>query len=103
MSKTYHQLGVLAQDRRDYAEAQRRYEQSLEIDERLGDQPGMAISFAALGSLAAEYGDLSEAEHRYGQSIAIQERLGDSIELATRNQPRNSERTTGSLPGGDRT
>ena len=44
MATSYHQLGILAQDRGDYDEAARQYQASLDINERLGDQAGMAVS-----------------------------------------------------------
>ncbi|MGI5241655.1 tetratricopeptide repeat protein [Dactylosporangium sp. CA-139066] len=49
LSDTYHQLGMLAQNRGDYAEAERRYRQSWDIDEQLGDQAGVASSYGELG------------------------------------------------------
>jgi Tetratricopeptide repeat len=44
MSSTYHQLGILAQDRGDYETAEELYRNSLAINERLGDQAGVANS-----------------------------------------------------------
>ena len=52
-----HQLGMLAQDRGDYEEAARQYQRSLDINERLGDQAGMATSYHQLGMLAQDRGD----------------------------------------------
>ena len=39
---SYHQLGIVAQDRGDLAAAEAWYQKSLAIDEALGDRPGMA-------------------------------------------------------------
>ena len=77
-----HQLGILAQERGDYAEAEARYRQSLEIEERLGNQTGMASSYHQLGTLAQDRGDYAEAEARYRQSLEIKERLGDWAGMA---------------------
>jgi hypothetical protein len=44
MSSTYHQLGIVAQDRGDYETAEELYRNSLAINERLGDQAGVASS-----------------------------------------------------------
>jgi tetratricopeptide (TPR) repeat protein len=77
-----HQLGVLAQGRGDYPEAERRYTQSLEIFERLGNQVGMAAGYHQLGVLAQGRGDYPEAERRYTQSLEIEERLGDQAGMA---------------------
>ena len=41
MANTYHQLGVLAQDRGDYNTTRKLYEQSLHIKEELGDRAGI--------------------------------------------------------------
>jgi len=72
-----HQLGLLAYKRGDFAEAQRRYEQCLEIDERLGQQSGMSKTYHQLGMLAQDRGDYAEAQRRYEQSLEIKERLDD--------------------------
>jgi hypothetical protein len=56
MASSYHQLGVLAHLRGDYVEAARQYQRSLDIDERLGDQTGMAATYSQLGNLESERG-----------------------------------------------
>ncbi|MGI5239139.1 tetratricopeptide repeat protein [Dactylosporangium sp. CA-139066] len=38
MATGYHQLGVLAQAQGDYAEAERRYQQSLTISQQVGNR-----------------------------------------------------------------
>ncbi|MFG2045715.1 tetratricopeptide repeat protein, partial [Dactylosporangium sp. NPDC048998] len=78
----YHELGILAQLRGDYAEAERRYQQSLTIFERLGDQAGLARGYHQLGMLAQLRGDYAEAERRYQQSLTIKEQLGNQAGLA---------------------
>jgi tetratricopeptide (TPR) repeat protein len=78
----YHQLGLLAQLRGDYDEAARQYQRSLDIKERLGDQPGMADSYGQLGILAQDRGDYDEAARQYQRSLDISERLGDQAGLA---------------------
>jgi Tetratricopeptide repeat len=54
MATSYHQLGILAQHRGNYQQAEHRYTQSLTIDERLGHQAGTATSYSNLGNLASE-------------------------------------------------
>ena len=61
MAIGYHHLGVLAQRQGDYEEAARQYQRSLDIDERLGNQAGMASSYHQLGVLAQKRGDYAEA------------------------------------------
>ncbi|MFF0154529.1 tetratricopeptide repeat protein, partial [Micromonospora sp. NPDC005203] len=78
----YHQLGMLAQRRGDYAEAERRYQQSLTIDEELGDRAGMSSSYHQLGMLAQFRGDYVEADRRYQQALTIKEELGDRASMS---------------------
>ncbi|MDG4831811.1 tetratricopeptide repeat protein [Solwaraspora sp. WMMD1047] len=73
----YHQLGILAQARGDYPEAERRYQQSLTIFEELGNRAGAATGYHQLGMLAQARGDYPEAERRYQQSLTIKEELGN--------------------------
>lgn len=56
---------VLAQCRGDYASAEQRYTQSLEISERLGHQPGVVTSCASLAMLMTE----RDAEPAIGYDI----------------------------------
>ena len=78
-----HQLGTLAQARGDYDEAARQYQRALDIDERLGDQAGMATSYHQLGMLAQDRGDYDEAARQYQRALDIDERLGDQAGMAT--------------------
>ena len=77
-----HHLGMLAQLRGDYDEAGRQYQRSLDINERLGDQAGMARSYHQLGMLAQDRGDYEEAGRQYQRSLDINERLGDQAGMA---------------------
>ena len=61
----------LAQARGDYDEAARQYQRSLDINERLGNQAGMATSYHQLGSLAQDRGDYDEAARQYRRSLDI--------------------------------
>lgn len=76
-SVSAHQLGVIAQERREFDEAERWYRRGLAIDERIGDEHGQAISLLQLGMIAQERRKFDEAEQRYRQSLAIRERIGD--------------------------
>jgi tetratricopeptide (TPR) repeat protein len=83
MAASYHQLGILAQDRGDYAEAARQYQRSLDIEERLGNLADMAASYHQLGILAQRRGDYAEAARQYQRSLDINERLDDQVSTAT--------------------
>ena len=78
-----HWLGMMAQQRGDYAAAEPLYRQALEIDERLGDEVGMSKVYHQLGRLAQERGDYDAAEPLYRRSLEIDERLGDEAGVAT--------------------
>ncbi len=43
------QLGIIAHERRDFAQAEKWYRKSLAISEKLGDEPGAASSYHQLG------------------------------------------------------
>ncbi|HYH67615.1 MAG TPA: CHAT domain-containing protein [Urbifossiella sp.] len=70
----YHQLGMVAQERRDLAAAEGWYRKSLEIKERQGDEHGAAITYHHLGMVARERRDLAAAEGWYRKSLEIKER-----------------------------
>jgi tetratricopeptide (TPR) repeat protein len=78
----YHQLGMTAQDRGWLDEAEDWYRKSLNIEEELGNRPGMADSYHALGSVALLRGRLDEAEQWYRQALAINEELGNKPRTA---------------------
>jgi tetratricopeptide (TPR) repeat protein len=65
MAAGYGSLGILAHARGDYDEAARRYQRSLDIRERTGDQDGMATTYSNLGLLAQVRGDYEAAADRH--------------------------------------
>ncbi|MFI5913176.1 tetratricopeptide repeat protein [Dactylosporangium sp. NPDC051541] len=77
-----HTLGVLAHRRGDLAEAERRFQQSIAINEQLGNQARLADSYGELGNLAYSRGDDAEAERRYQQALSIAQQLGDQNGIA---------------------
>jgi tetratricopeptide (TPR) repeat protein len=90
MATSYGQLGVLAQDRGDYAEAARQYQRALDIKGRLGDQAGMATSYRQLGNLEKERGgQIATAIAWHVRALAIRLALG--IPQAANNLHRLSE------------
>jgi len=78
----YHQLGMVAQRRGDLDQAEDWYKKSLEIEEALGNRPGMANSYGQLGILAQRRGDLDQAEDWYKKSLEIEEALGNRPGMA---------------------
>ena len=77
-----YQLGIIAQERGDYAQAEQRYHASLTIREELGDRAGIAAGYGQLGNIAQERGDYAQAEQRYHACLTIFEELGDRAGIA---------------------
>jgi len=71
----YHQLGMIAQERRDFASAETWYLKSLEISERLDIDSYAASTYHQLGVIAEEGRNFPTAETWYLKSLAISERL----------------------------
>jgi Tetratricopeptide repeat len=64
------ELGTIAQVRADYNEAERRYQQALDIYAAAGDLTGVSRCHHSLGVLAQAQGEYARAEARYQQSAA---------------------------------
>ena len=71
------QLGHLEQDQGNYAEARRLYNQSLKLEERLGDRSGAANTMNNLGILEQAQGNYAEARRLYNHSLQLYKQLGD--------------------------
>ena len=69
--------GRLAQNRGDYAEAEREYQRALDINERIGNEAGISSSHHNLGVIANLRGDYAQAERQIRFSLDIDERRGD--------------------------
>ena len=77
-----HNLGVLMQDRGDYAAALVEYEKSLKIEEELGNRAGVANSRGQLGNLHYLCGDYNAALAEYQKALLIFEEIGDRASVA---------------------
>ncbi|MEP7023247.1 MAG: tetratricopeptide repeat protein [Actinomycetota bacterium] len=73
------EIGKIAQVRGNYAEAERRYQQSLDIFASVGDAPAVSRSQHHLGVLAQAQGDYGEAERRYRQSGNVTGPAGPAV------------------------
>jgi len=71
----HHQLG-------EYEEAKRLYEESLKINQELGDKSGMAATLHQMGNMAYGTGDIGEASRLYEESLKINQELGDKSGVA---------------------
>ncbi|MBI5570066.1 MAG: tetratricopeptide repeat protein [Desulfomonile tiedjei] len=76
MAVSYHQLGMVAQERNRFDEAEAWYRKALEIRERLGLERDAAGDYHQLGIVAQERNRFDEAEQWYRKALEICERLG---------------------------
>jgi tetratricopeptide (TPR) repeat protein len=82
MAPSYHQLGIMAQERGAYEEALEWYRRSLAIEEELGDRVGIARSYHHLGKIAYLRGAYEEALEWFYRSLALAEELGNRSSIA---------------------
>ena len=80
---TYHHLGMIAQEQRDFAQAEQWYRKSLAISEKPGNESDAASTYHQLGSIAQEQRDFAQAEQWYHKSLAISEKLGNEYDAAS--------------------
>lgn len=78
---TLHQLGAIAQERRRFDEAEDWYRRSLDVDERMGNERGVASRLGQLGLLAEARGDVVEAIRQLEQAAVIFARVNDPHSL----------------------
>ncbi|MEH2245029.1 tetratricopeptide repeat protein [Nostoc sp.] len=72
-----HELGYTYHDFGEWDKAIALYNQSLEINERIGNVQGKAAMLHQLGIIYANKGEVDEAIALYNQSLEIFERIGD--------------------------
>jgi tetratricopeptide (TPR) repeat protein len=78
-----HNLAIMHWKRGELEIARRLYNESLDIDKRLGNQGGIAISLHQLASLAQYKGELEEARRLYNESLEITKTLGHQDGIAS--------------------
>jgi tetratricopeptide (TPR) repeat protein len=76
ISVAYHQLGIIAEERQKFDEAEQWYRKALEVRERLGLERYAASDYHQLGRIAQERQKFDEAEQCYRKALEIYERLG---------------------------
>ncbi len=77
-----HQLGVIAQVRGEYAQAEDHFREALALNEELGDRYGITAGLHRLGTIAQDRGDHDTAEQFYRHALSLAEELGDRGDLA---------------------
>jgi len=76
--------GLVAKQRRDWAEAERCYQEVLAIDRELGNESDVTIDLNDLGGIARQQQQYDRAETYYQQALAIAEKLNNKSLQATR-------------------
>ena len=79
----YHQLGCIAQEKRNPGAATEWFRMSLAMSEPADDRKAMANTYHQMGILARERRDFNAAEELFRKSIAIQQSQGDDNAAAT--------------------
>ncbi|WP_245894880.1 tetratricopeptide repeat protein, partial [Nostoc cycadae] len=64
-ASTYHQLGIVAQELREFEQARRNYQQALDIKIEYGDRYSCASTYGQMGIVAQELGEFEEARRNY--------------------------------------
>ena len=72
-----HNLAGLAAQQGDTERALQLWQQSLEIDEGVGDERGKAVTLSQMAGVIAQQGDTERALQFWQQSLEILERIGD--------------------------
>ncbi|MDB9346645.1 CHAT domain-containing tetratricopeptide repeat protein [Nodularia spumigena] len=80
---TYHNLGRVAQELREYEEARRNYQQALNIFIEYGDRYSQAYTHHNLGRVAEELREYEEARRNYQQALNIKIEYGDRYSQAS--------------------
>jgi predicted ATPase len=69
-------LGSTAYWQKDYAEAVRLYNESVDINQRLGDQDCLVLILESFGCVAHDLNDFETAAHVFGAAEKLRDRLG---------------------------
>ncbi|MCC5658068.1 tetratricopeptide repeat protein [Nostoc sp. XA010] len=74
--------GVIAEQRQDWAEAERLYQEALVIYRKLGNEKREAIVLTDLGRFGRSQGQYDRAESYFKQGLVIEEKLGNKEKQA---------------------
>ncbi|MFN6495632.1 MAG: tetratricopeptide repeat protein [Nostoc sp. DedQUE01] len=82
LATTYHQLGRVAEELREYDQARDYYQQALEIKIEFGDRYSCAKTYHNLGIIAQELRQYDQAQDYYQQALEIKIEFGDRYSCA---------------------
>jgi len=70
-AKAYHQLGIVAQEQRQWEQAEQYYQQALQLKIESNDRYNQASTYHNLGAVAQEQRQWEQAEQYYQQALQI--------------------------------
>ena len=74
-ASTYHQLGSVAEEQRQWEQAEQYYQQALQIKIEYNDRYEQASTYHQLGMVAQEQRQWQQAEQYYQQALQIFDRV----------------------------
>lgn len=78
----FHQMGILAQEQRDFEAAETWYKKALAVKEKQGNERGMASVYHQLGILAQKQRNFEAAEAWYQKALVVEEKQEDKRGMA---------------------
>lgn len=82
LASTYSNIGIIYNDKKEYAKAMEYYTKALKMDEELGNQNEMAINYMNMGILYYDQKNFSKALECYQRALAICEATGNKNYIA---------------------
>jgi tetratricopeptide (TPR) repeat protein len=79
---SYHNLGIVAQEQRQFTQAQQYYQQALQLHIEFNDRYEQARTYFGLGAVADERQQWSQAQHYYQQALQLYIEFNDRYEQA---------------------
>src|SRR4028119_304214 len=76
-ANTLHELGISYANQGKVAKASAFYQQSLELQEKIGNDQGKAATLHCLAGIYANQGEVAKAIALYEQSLELKEKIGD--------------------------
>ena len=95
VATTYHQLGRVAQELREFEQARSDYQQALKINVEFNDRYEQAVTYYQLGKISEELEELEEAKTNYLQDLQITAEFNDQhgLGISLRNLARFYQKT----------
>ena len=78
----YHQLGMVAEEQRQWAQAEQHYQQALALFIEFNDRYSQARTYHQLGSVAQAQRQWAQAEQHYQQALALKIEFNDRYSQA---------------------